>query len=126
MHEFGDSSSADILEKRGGWFIGHFIDDSEIRQSTVVEVKWGQHKKGEKNAGGFTENKTATTMSVLISGTFCLRFKDGDNVEEQVLDAPGKYAVWSPAVFHDWEAMGDCVVLTVRWPSLPKDQVAES
>jgi quercetin dioxygenase-like cupin family protein len=38
------------------------------------------------------------------------------------LDHPGDYVVWSPGVSHRWRVVEDAVVVTVRWPSLPKDQ----
>src|SRR5437764_10896536 len=115
-------NAATESQKAGGWFIGHFIADDPLRKTADVEVKWGIHPKGQKNHGGFLSNRTAKTMSVLVSGNFRLWFRDGDTVEQIDLDAPGKYALWMPGVPHDWEALQDSVVLTVRWPSLPKDQ----
>ncbi len=105
----------------GGWFVGHFVPD-EARRSSAVEVKWGVHPAGERNAGGFVANRTATTLSVLVSGAFRLRFRAGAEVETVDLLAPGQYALWPPGLPHDWEAVADSVVLTVRWPSVPKDQ----
>ena len=65
-------------------------------------------------------NQTATTLSLLVSGRFHLEFPShGCSV---TLDHPGDYAVWSPGVSHRWRVVEDAVVVTVRWPSLPKDQ----
>lgn len=36
-----------------------------------------------------------------------------------MLKEPGDYVVWDEGVAHQWEALGDATVLTVRWPSLP-------
>jgi hypothetical protein len=109
-----------------GWFVGQFITGDDLRKTSAVEVKWGVHPAGNRNAGGFVANQTATTVSVLIQGAFRLWFRDGDKVEQFDLDSPGKYALWLPGVAHNWLAVSDCVVLTVRWPSLPKDQSEEA
>lgn len=107
-----------------GWFIGHFIDDDTIRQANSVEVKWGTHSPGNTNAQ-YTVNKSATTLSILIRGKFRLCFQQGDRFEEVVLQNEGDYAIWLPGVYHNWIAQGevDTVILTVRWPSIPSDQV---
>ena len=122
MQNVSTGNAATETSKTNGWFIGHFIKDDPLRQSRDVEVKWGIHPKGQKNQGGFVANKTARTMSILVSGNFRLWFRDHEQTQRVDLDAPGKYVLWMPGVPHDWEAIEDSVVLTVRWPSLPKDQ----
>jgi len=122
MQNVSTGNAAADTQATGGWFIGHFISDDLLRKTSDVEVKWGVHPKGQKNQGGFVANKAATTMSVLITGRFRLWFRQDDRIEQVDLSTPGKYAVWGPGVPHDWQAMADSVVLTVRWPSVPKDQ----
>lgn len=107
---------------RNGWFVGHFIDDDPLRQSSDVEVKWGIHRQGERNETGFVANQKSATLSILISGRFRLWFRQDGQEHPVEFDTPGQYALWLPDVSHHWEAVTDCVVLTVRWPSIPKDQ----
>ena len=35
-----------------------------------------------------------------------------------------KDVLWEPGVEHRWEAFEDCIVLSVRCPSVPDDQIA--
>src|SRR6476646_6412051 len=102
MQGISTGNAATDTTKTGGWFIGHFINGDPLRQSRDVEVKWGIHPKGQQNHGGFLANKTARTMSVLVSGNFRLRFRENDAIHEVNLDVPGKYALWMPGVPHDW------------------------
>jgi hypothetical protein len=119
---FGNADTLATLEpKRNGWFIGRFIDTDAYRQTHDVEVKWGRHNKGECHP--FAANKTARTMSVLISGTMRLRFRRGEELHVVTLKDPGDFAVWLPCLDHDSEFLEECVVLTVRWPSVPDDQI---
>jgi hypothetical protein len=118
---------ADDARARGGWFVGHFLAAGDPRRTGDVEVKWGVHPAGDRNRGGFVANQTARTLSVVLAGRFRIRFRDPDRptVAEVVeLDRPGRYALWDRGVEHDWEAVTDCTVLTVRWPSVPRDQAA--
>jgi len=102
-----------------GWFMGHFVRGPG--QSDDVEVKWGVHPQGDRN-GGFASNARAHTLSILISGRFRIVFENGSAREEIMLEKEGDFAMWEPGVAHDWEAEADSIVLTVRWPSIPKDQ----
>ncbi|MBD2459564.1 signal peptidase I [Oscillatoria sp. FACHB-1407] len=99
--------------ERRGWFIGDFITPPDDPRSTSdIEVKWGIHAAGDKRSD-WTEPATVTTISILISGRFCLQFPDG----EIVLSSQGDYVLWLPGVTHSWHAEEASVVLTVRWPS---------
>lgn len=102
-----------------GWLIGHFITPAaDPRATTAVEVKWGVHKAGEMKYT-WAKSVEATTLSMLIRGRFRLSFPNHDFV----LSQEGDYLVWSPDVFHKWQAEQDSVILTVRWPSWPGDTV---
>jgi len=109
-------------DNRSGWFVGHFVSPEDIRFTNAVEVKWGIHCAGERNAEGFVANKIATTMSLIIAGHFRLFFRTKNGNESVDLDQTGCYALWMPGVEHHWQAITDSTVLTVRWPSVPKDQ----
>lgn len=104
---------------RWGWFVGHFIEPSDDPRSTPnLEVKWGIHKAGD----GRTEwavNAEATTLSILISGRFRLKFPD----REVLLSQAGDYVLWDPGIPHWWVAESDSTILTVRWPSKSGDSI---
>jgi hypothetical protein len=113
-------NAADEGARRGGWFIGHFIDAAlGLRHTGDVEVKWGVHRAGEtKSSEG--ANDTATTLSILVSGRFLLEFPDTG--EATRLERLGDYALWPRGRWHRWTVLEDAVILTVRWPSRPGDQ----
>ncbi|HVT83438.1 MAG TPA: signal peptidase I [Phycisphaerae bacterium] len=104
-----------------GWFVGHFVRG--LGQTSDVEIKWGVHPKGQQN-GSFATNARAHSLSVLVSGRFRIIFESGGEREEVMLEKAGDFALWKPGVPHDWVAEEDSVVLTVRWPSIPRDQGA--
>jgi hypothetical protein len=95
------------------WLIGSFVkDDTFLRHSDSVEVKWGRHPKGETR-DGVSACSPGTSLAILISGSFLFKFPDGfDNV---VLDAQGDYVVYGSDVAHTWEALDDSLILTIRW-----------
>jgi hypothetical protein len=105
---------------RRGWFVGHFVAPSTSPAATeMVEVKWGVHAAGEIKAIEGV-NRSATTMSLLVSGRFHLDFPShGRSV---TLVRAGDYAIWSLGVSHRWRVLEDAVVITIRWPSRPDDQ----
>ena len=115
----GNAREAGLRDRRSGWFIGHFIDDDALRRTPDVEVKWGVHTTNESN-GQFSSNQTAKTMSVLIQGRFRLSFRHGEKAREVLLEKPGDYVLWDAGVQHNWLALEQSIVLTVRWPSLPQ------
>jgi quercetin dioxygenase-like cupin family protein len=96
-----------------------------LRQTQDVEVKWGYHKAGESK-GELGTNRTAKTMSVLIRGRFRLEFHDGNRARDVLLEREGDYVLWDAGVPHNWVAEEDSVMLTVRWPSVPEDQVNDT
>ncbi len=105
--------------QNNGWILGHFISEPVFRNEHV-EVKWSTHRKGW--AKGFAAaNKSAKSVSVLISGRFVLMFPDEGR--EVVLFKPGDYCFWSEGVHHSSAALEESVVLTIRWPSIPDDVV---
>jgi hypothetical protein len=120
-------------EQFGGWFIGdfgrwltnagHSSNDVSarfgVRNTRRVEVKWGLHPAGQERPNGWSGPGDSDTMSVLISGKFLLQFRESAHSEtiDVTLRKQGDYAVWSGEFHHNWRAMDDSVVLTVRWVS---------
>jgi hypothetical protein len=115
-----------IDEGRGGWFVGQFVSEElGLRHQRALEVKWGIHPKGECRRA-FAHYRSATTISILVSGIFITWIKLRDELREITLSKPGDYIAFAPGVGHSWEAREDCVVISVRFPSLAGDQVETS
>ncbi|WBB81160.1 signal peptidase I [Micromonospora sp. WMMD882] len=98
----------------GGWLLGHFMADGDVRHSAEVEVKWGVHAAGEARARWATDERR-TALLVLVSGAFRVELPD----RTVLLRRPGDYLVWGRGVDHSWYAERDSVLVTVRWPSVP-------
>lgn len=92
-----------------GWVVGSFIPQG-IRHSDTVEVKYGVHAKGEARTEWVTD-EDRTTLFILQTGRFAMNFRDKDIT----LNEPGDYVMWGPETDHRWEALEDCVGITVRW-----------
>ena len=101
-----------------GWFLGQFVPtELGLRHQTAVELKWGIHPDGEKRAKPWA-NGNATTVSILIRGSLRVSFHVGANPKMVTLAKQGDYIVFGPEVVHSWEAIGDTLVLSVRFPSV--------
>ncbi len=106
-----------------GWFVGQFVaPELGLRHRHDVEIKWGVHPRGESRPGAWVSYKVATSIVVLIKGEILIRVRDGGEVEDVVLAMEGDYIIMPPIIEHLWEALTDCVVLTVRCPSVADDQ----
>jgi hypothetical protein len=108
------------IEKRG-WFVGHFMDKPEWATTDEVEVKWGNHAKGEQKAG-YGLNKTAQTVTVLARGVIKYSWLLDGVEQTRVLEGEGTYIYCPPDVPHRWEVLEPSIIVTVRWPSVPGDQ----
>lgn len=104
---------------RHGWLIGNFIEEDSLFHNDDFEVRWANHKKGEKKDPP-AMNNTAKTISILIKGKMLLKFPF--EKKEIILSKPGDYASWKEKVYHGSEMLEDSIVLTIRWPSIPNDQ----
>jgi hypothetical protein len=114
-HETGNAivTSAD----HRGWFVGHFMLQTDpLHRASSVEVKWGSHRAGE-GEDDWSMNRSATTLSLLVHGRDRIVFPD----EDVVLQRAGDYAIWGPGTPHKWRAEEDCLVITIRWPSVADD-----
>jgi hypothetical protein len=101
-----------------GWFVGQFVPgELGLRRQTDVELKWGIHPDGEKRPHPWA-NQNGTTISVLIEGSLKVTFHVDGLREEVILQTKGDYAIFGPHVVHTWEAIGDTIVLSVRFPSV--------
>lgn len=101
------------------WLVGHFVEDDEslIRKTADVEIKWGRHHAGETRTE-WVRGEVRTCIVLLVAGRFRITFSDAPE-DAVVLAEQGDYAIWGPNVDHRWSAEADSVVITVRWPSLP-------
>jgi hypothetical protein len=92
-----------------------------LRQSQIVEMKWGEHRAGEvRTDWALCSDKR--TISILVRGKFLLRFRsptDREQIIDQRLEREGDYAVWGNDVEHTWLVEEDSVILTVRWRDQP-------
>lgn len=89
------------------------MPDGDIRRSEDLEIRWAVHQGGERRAEWVTEERR-TTVIILVSGRFKVELP-GQGV---TLAQQGDYVLFH-GVSHSWEAETDCVVLGIRWPSVP-------
>jgi mannose-6-phosphate isomerase-like protein (cupin superfamily) len=115
-----------VEDGKRGWFVGQFVPEIEgLRHQGDVELKWGIHPAGERRGSWAYYNK-ATSIPILIEGRFQLWVRGDGMREECFLEKPGDYVIINPGLRHDWAAVSDSVVLTVRFPSIAGDQFEES
>lgn len=109
-------NAADDGAEHRGWFVGHFLDAATgARASEDVELKWGQHVRGEYR-DDWAPGDRRTTLTVLVSGgPWRVQFPE----QEYTLARPGDYLLFGPGIAHTWHADGNTTMLTVRWPSGP-------
>jgi hypothetical protein len=111
--------NAALDQVRGsGWFIGQFVPaELGLRHQADIEVKWGVHKDGERRSHP-QANGNATTISVLIRGALRVQFQVDETTQAITLQKAGDYVIFGSDVVHTWEAIGDTVVLSIRFPSV--------
>jgi len=113
---FGNAKADQV--RGSGWFVGQFVPaELGLRRQTDVELKWGLHPDGEKRPEPWA-NRNGTTISVLIEGSLKVTFHIDGAQQEVTLGTKGDYVVFGPEVVHSWEAVGDTIVLSVRFPSV--------
>jgi hypothetical protein len=114
---FGNANH--VISNPPGWFVGHFIDPlDDPRSTTALEIKWHTHLAGDLKLS-WTKSTKATSLAILIRGKFRFRFPD----QQVLLTQQGDYVLWSPGIFHTWQAEEESVILTIRWPSQEEDVV---
>ena len=55
---------------------------------------------------------------MLIEGSLKVRFHIDGAQREVILRTRGDYIAFGPEVVHSWEAIGETIVLSVRFPSV--------
>lgn len=104
------------IDSDKGWFVGGSLAESlGIRHTYDVELKWSTHAAGEERADWVT-SEVRTTVAILISGTYEVMFRN----KSAVLANQGDFVMWGRGSDHKGKAVEDSVILTVRWPSIPK------
>lgn len=116
-HSIGYGSAPEDGRLHKGWWMGHFANGAAQR-TNAIEAKWIKHPAGEKNEG-WASNKVTTSVAMLISGRHRMEFRDS----HILLENQGDYVIWGPGIEHSWTALEETVVMCIRWPSLPADQV---
>jgi quercetin dioxygenase-like cupin family protein len=113
---FGNARVDDV--RGSGWFVGQFVpSELGLRHQTDVELKWGVHPDGDKRTDPWA-NKNGTTISVLVEGSLKVTFHIDGAAQEVTLRNRGDYVAFGREVVHSWEAIGDTIVLSVRFPSV--------
>jgi hypothetical protein len=113
---FGNAAADQVRDS--GWFIGQFVPpELGLRHQTDVEVKWGVHPDGDKRPSPWA-NGNGTTISVLVRGTLHVHFHTEGALETVTLAKEGDYVVYGPHLVHSWEAAGETLVLSMRFPSV--------
>ncbi len=113
---FGNAEADQV--RGSGWFVGQFVPSGlGLRHQTDVELKWGIHPDGDKRPRPWA-NRNGATISVLIEGRLRVTFHIDGTRQEVALERRGDYVIFGPDVVHSWEAMGDTIVLSVRFPSV--------
>jgi hypothetical protein len=112
--------NAAIDQVRGtGWFVGQFVPAGlGVRHQTDVELKWGIHTDGERRSRGAEAVADATTISILIRGSLRAVFYNEQAVQVVMMENEGDYIIFGPGIRHSWEAAGDTLVVSVRFPSI--------
>jgi hypothetical protein len=114
---FGNASVDQV--GRTGWFVGQFVQPEwGPRHQTAVELKWARHTDGERRRYGAGANGNATTISILIRGALRITFYIDGGPRVITLQKEGDYVIFGPNVVHSWQALGDTVALSVRFPSI--------
>ncbi|MBV8889114.1 MAG: signal peptidase I [Alphaproteobacteria bacterium] len=108
-----------------GWFVGQFVpSELGLRHQADVEVKWGMHRDGDKRSRPWA-NGNGTTIAVLIRGTLRVSLYAAHTPDTITLAREGDYIIYGPEVVHSWEAVGDTLVLSIRFPSVEVDRTRE-
>lgn len=101
---------ARLTNFKNGWFIGDFIPSLTKTKDFEVCVK--NFKQGEIEEAHF--QRIATEITVVLKGS--IRMGDFHLEEDEIL------TIFKDEVC-DFEAITDCKVLGIKFPSLPDDKV---
>ena len=101
---------AKLSEFTNGWFLGNF--NPSLFKNEDFEVCVKNFKKGDFEAAHF--QRVATEVTVVLSGSVRM----GDHI----LQVDDILTIYKDEVC-DFEALSDCKVLGIKFPSLPEDKV---
>lgn len=99
-----------LSEFTNGWFLGNFTPS--LFKSEDFEVCVKNFKKGDIEAAHF--QKVATEVTVVLSGLV--------RMGNHILQVDDILTIYKDEVC-DFEALSDCKVLGIKFPSLPDDKV---
>lgn len=95
-----------------GWVVGDF--DPALIHSKDVEIAIKHFKKGDVEPSH--KQIIATEITIVVSGE--IRLGDGKYGVDQIVIIP-------PGIYADFEAITDCSLVCIKYPSLPSDKVLE-
>jgi mannose-6-phosphate isomerase-like protein (cupin superfamily) len=101
---------SNVMEYKNGWILGNF--SPAVIQTNDFEVCVKSFKVGDREASHY--QVIATEVTVVLSG----RVRMGE-----VLLAEDEILVVEPGEVVDFEALTDCKVLGIKFPSFPEDKV---
>jgi hypothetical protein len=99
-----------LSQFKNGWFIGNF--NPSLVETEAFEICVKQFKRGEVELSHF--QRVSTEITVVLEGT--VRMGDYTLEESDIL-------IISKNEVCDFEALTDCKVMGVKFPSLPNDKV---
>lgn len=94
----------------GGWMVGNF--EPALVSSRDFEFGVKYFKSGDREPEHF--QVVASELSVIVSGT-CRIGSETLNAGDALLIEPGEIA--------GFEALTDCAIAVLKWPSIPSDKV---
>ncbi len=120
----------ELAAEHKDWVLGHFMKEGSPFKTSAFELKWAKLKAGEKKSSLGTQ-KTAKTLSILVYGKFEFDFpkeslsRTSGKVRGKkiILSKEGDYCFYDAGVTHSWRILEDCLLISIRWPSIPGDQV---
>jgi hypothetical protein len=101
---------AKLSEFTNGWFLGNF--NPSLFKNEDFEVCVKNFKKGDVEAAHF--QRVATEVTVVLSGSV--------RMGNHILQVDDILTIYKDEVC-DFEALSDCKVLGIKFPSLPHDKV---
>jgi hypothetical protein len=101
---------SNLSEFTNGWFLGNF--NPSLFRSEEFEVCVKNFKQGEVELAHF--QRIATEITVVLSGSV--------RMGQHILHVDDILTIYKDEVC-DFEALTDCKVLGVKFPSLPNDKV---
>jgi hypothetical protein len=101
---------SNLSEYKNGWLLGNF--SPAVVQTTDFEVCVKTFKLGDRETSHY--QVIATEVTVVLTGTVRMG---------EILLTADEILVVEPGEIVDFEALTDCRVLGIKFPSLPEDKV---